>query len=163
MIQHDATTCKTNQRYVIYDIEADPTSKHVPNKVIAKEYFIPAFPHDFNAYQELTTQSSIIGSHTFDGDDCIDKFCEWLLLQPFESKKKQKSKSVKERASDQPHNANYQSTTVISHNQKGYDARFILAWCQTRSFLPSNFLRSVSKIQYMLFKAGSIKFIDTPF
>lgn len=162
LIQHEAKTCKANQRYVIYDIEADPTNKHVPNKVIAKEYFIPAFSHDFNEYLELTTENSIIGSHTFDGDDCIDKFCDWLLLQPFESKKKQKkSKSTRESPSDLPHNANYQSTTVIAHNQKGYDARFILAWCQKRSFLPSNLIRSGSKIQYMFFKAGSIKFIDS--
>ena len=55
----------------------------------------------------------------------------------------------------------YKSTTVIAHNQKGYDGRFVLAWCQKRSFLPDNLIRAGSKIQYMFFKSGSIRFVDS--
>ena len=92
LIRQEAKKCQKDQRYVIYDIEADPTKNHIPNKVIAKEYLIPKFSINSNEYQEVTTENSIIGVHTFDGDDCIHKFCDWLLLQPFESKKKQKRK-----------------------------------------------------------------------
>ena len=82
-----------NQRYVIYDIEADPTVLHIPNTVIVKEFLIPGLSGHYNNYTEITADNSLIASHTFAGYDCIDKFCEWLLLKPFESNKHQKTNS----------------------------------------------------------------------
>jgi len=49
----------------------------------------------------------------------------------------------------------------MAHNMKAYDGRFILEWCQKHSFIPDNIIRSGSKIQYMYFKSGNIRFIDT--
>ena len=92
LVRKEAKLSSTNQRYVIYDIEADATVKHIPNTVIVKEFLIPG--HD-NNYTEITAGNSLIASHTFSGYDCIDKFCEWLLLQPFESNKKQNTKHTK--------------------------------------------------------------------
>jgi hypothetical protein len=131
--------------------------------VVVKEILIPGRPKDGSLYTEITQETNLIAEHVFDGYDCIYQFCEWLLMQPFESNKKSKKKKKKDSgnntdvAKDKP----YKGTTVIAHNQKGYDARFVLAWCQKRSFIPDNLIRSGSKIQYMYFKAGAVRFIDS--
>ena len=92
LVRKEAKLSSTNQRYVIYDIEADPTVLHIPNTVIVKEFLIQGYD---NNYTEITADNSLIATHTFAGYDCIDKFCEWLLLQPFESNKKQNKKHTK--------------------------------------------------------------------
>jgi hypothetical protein len=169
LTRKDSVWCLENQRYVIYDIEADPTDLQIPNKVVVKEILILGRPTHGAVYTEITQETNLIAEHVFGGYDCIDKFCEWLLMQPFESNKKPKKKKKKPEAelnaggnnSDVAKDKTYKGTTVIAHNQKGYDARFVLAWCQKRSFIPDNLIRSGSKIQYMYFKAGAVRFIDS--
>jgi len=31
-----------DQRYIVYDVEANPRRMHIPNKVLANEYFVPS-------------------------------------------------------------------------------------------------------------------------
>jgi len=74
---------------------------------------------------------------TYSGYDVIDKFCNWLFT-------KQNSNS-----------------TVIAHNQAGYDGRFILQWCLNRGMHPTKFIRQGSRIMYMEFRKFNIRFVDS--
>ena len=62
---------------------------------------------------------------TYSGYDVVNKFCDWL----FTSK--------------------HSHSTVIAHNQAGYDGRFILQWCLNKGLHPSKFIRQGSRIMYM--------------
>ena len=163
LMRRKANWTDKTQRYIVYDVEANPRRLHVPNKVIAKEYLVPG-KCDFGGkedpmkhYKKVTVEDNLIAEHVFNGNDCIDQFCGRFLHKPYVSKTSKKKKKG-EPSDDKP---SYTSTTVIAHNQKAYDARFILEWSQKRSFLPDNLIRSGSKIQYMYFRSGSIRFIDS--
>ena len=74
---------------------------------------------------------------TYSGYDVIDKFCNWL----FTSK--------------------HSHSTVIAHNQAGYDGRFILQWCLNKGMHPTKFIRQGSRIMYMEFAKFHIRFVDS--
>ena len=54
------------------------------------------------------------------GSDVVDKFCNWLFTKE------------------------HSGSTVIAHNQAGYDGRFILQWCLNRGLHPSKFISKVA-------------------
>ena len=74
---------------------------------------------------------------TYSGYDVVDKFCDWLFT------------------------SQHSHSTVISHNQAGYDGRFILQWCLNKGLHPSKFIRQGSRIMYMEFSNFHIRFIDS--
>eukprot|EP00973_Karenia_brevis_P067494 9389052-Karenia_brevis.AAC.1 len=74
---------------------------------------------------------------SYSGYDVVNKFCDWLFTDE--------------------HN----HSTVIAHNQAGYDGRFILQWCLNHGMHPSKFIRQGSRIMYMEFKKFHIRFIDS--
>ena len=71
------------------------------------------------------------------GYDAVDKFCNWLFT------------------------AKHQNSTVIAHNQAGYDGRFILQWCLKRGMHPEKFIRQGNRIMFMSFKKFYIRFVDS--
>ena len=79
-----------DQRYIIYDIEANPRRLHIPNKLIAKEYVVPGKIEvdgdSLRFYKKFTAEENLIAEHVFNGPDCIDQFCERKLYKPYESK-----------------------------------------------------------------------------
>ena len=107
----------------------------------------------------MTDTDCLIEEYNFYGIDCIDKFCEKFLLKSYEFKKTKKSK--KEKSETNASATPYKTTTIMLHIMKSYDGRFMLEWCQKLSFIPDNIMRSCSKIQYMYFKSGNVRFIDT--
>ena len=71
------------------------------------------------------------------GYDAVEQFCNWLFT---------------------PEHA---TSTVIAHNQAGYDGRFILQWCLKRGMHPSKYIRQGSRIMYMEFAKYHIRFVDS--
>lgn len=51
-------------------------------------------------------------------------------------------------------------STVISHNQAGYDGRFIVQWCLHEGMLPSKFISQGRLLRYMEFATFHSRFID---
>ena len=74
---------------------------------------------------------------SYSGYDVVDKFCNWLFT------------------------SEHSHSTVIAHNQAGYDGRFILQWCLNRGMHPTKFIRQGSRIMYMEFKKFHIRFVDS--
>ena len=74
---------------------------------------------------------------TYSGYDVVDNFCNWL----FTSK--------------------HSHSTVIAHNQAGYDGIIILQWCLDKSMHPTKFIRQGSRIMYMEFAKFHIRFVDS--
>ena len=87
---------------------------------------------DSNNYDECLKETF---SHN--GYDAVDKFCNWLFTDK------------------------HQNSTVIAHNQAGYDGRFILQWCLKRGMHPERFIRQGNRIMYMQFKKFYIRFVDS--
>ena len=77
------------------------------------------------------------GTFTYSGYDVVNKFCDWL----FTSK--------------------HSHSTVVAHNQAGYDGRFILQWRLNEGLHPSKFIRQGSRIMYMEFVKIHIRFVDS--
>jgi hypothetical protein len=73
--------------------------------------------------------------HEFEGDDCLDRFCEWLF-------KKQNKGAI-----------------AIAHNAKGYDSLFILEYCHRQGLKPKQLISRGLSIMYM--EVGGIKFKDS--
>ncbi len=69
--------------------------------------------------------------------DVVDKFCDWLFTAE-----------------------NYNST-VIAHNQTGYDGRFILQWCLNKGLHPTQYILQRSTIMNMAFKKHRLRFVDS--
>ena len=74
-----------------------------------------------------TYESSLKETVTFSGYDCCAKFCDWLFTSE---------------------NSN---STVIAHNQAGYDGKFILSWCLDKGMMPSTYIQQGNRITYMAF------------
>ena len=74
---------------------------------------------------------------TYSGYDVVNKFCDWLFT------------------------SQHSHSTVIAHNQAGYDGRFILQWCLNKGMHPSKFIRQGSRIMYMEFSKFHIRFIES--
>ena len=53
------------------------------------------------------------------------------------------------------------NSTVIAHNQSGYDGRFILKWCLNHGLKPTKYIRQESRIMYMSFQKFNLRFIDS--
>ena len=85
-----------------------------------------------NTYEDCLTNT-----FRHNGYDAVDKFCGWLFKAD-----------------------NYKST-VIAHNQAGYDGRFILQWCLNRGLHPTQYIRQGSRIMYMAFKKYKLRFVDS--
>ena len=77
---------------------------------------------DSHDYSECLTDT-----FSYNGYDAVDKFCDWLF-QPKHS-----------------------HTTVIAHNQAGYDGTFILQWCLKKGLHPQKYIRQGGRIMYMDF------------
>jgi hypothetical protein len=75
---------------------------------------------DDDEYDACTTAEF---SHS--GYDAVGEFCKWLL----------KSENM--------------NSTVIAHNQAGYDGRFILQHMLRKAMFPSTYIRQGSRIMYM--------------
>ena len=82
-------------------------------------------------------EKSVIETKYFYGYDCLDEFCKWLF---------------------QPANSN---STVIAHNQAGYDGKFVLSWCIGKGLLPQKYIQQGSRITYMTFAKYHLRFIDS--
>ena len=76
---------------------------------------------------------SLVEQKMFYGYDCLGEFCEWLLS---------------------PENAN---STVIAHNQAGYDGKFILSYCINSCLVPSKYIQQGN----LYFKEFNLRFIDS--
>ena len=87
---------------------------------------------DNNTYEDCLTNT-----FRHNGYDAVDKFCDWLFTAE-----------------------NYKST-VIAHNQAGYDGRFILQWCLNRGLHPTQYIRQGSRIMYMAFEKYKLRFVDS--
>ena len=85
-----------------------------------------------NTYEDCLTDT-----FRHNGYDALEKFCDWLFTDE-----------------------NYNST-VIAHNQAGYDGRFILQWCLGRGLHPDQYIRQGSRIMYMTFKKFKLRFVDS--
>jgi len=85
-----------------------------------------------NTYEDCLTDT-----FRHNGYDALEKFCDWLFTDE-----------------------NYNST-VIAHNQAGYDGRFILQWCLGRGLHPTQYIRQGSRIMYMAFKKYRLRFVDS--
>jgi hypothetical protein len=57
-----------------------------------------------------------------------------------------------------PENAN---STVIAHNQAGYDGKFILSWFIKNCDVPDKYIQQGSRISYMYYRKNNIRFIDS--
>ena len=85
LMRREANWSEKNQRYIIYDIEANPRRLHVPNKVIAKEYLVPGKvsfggrEDPMKYYKKVTVEGNLIAEHVFNGPDCIDQFCDFVV------------------------------------------------------------------------------------
>ena len=82
-------------------------------------------------------EKSLIEQKTFYGYDCCKEFCEWLLTSE---------------------NAN---STVIAHNQAGYDGKFILSYCINSCLIPSKYIQQGNRIAYMYFRKFGLRFVDS--
>lgn len=71
----------------------------------------------------------------FDGDSCLDKFCEWLFS-------KQNKNAI-----------------AIAHNTKGYDGQFILQYCHRKGLKPKQIISRGLGVMYL--EVGAIKFKDS--
>ena len=121
-----------HQKYIIYDLESDVhTDTHKANHVEADVLVIGSGEQAHN-YDECLKETF---SHN--GYDAVNKFCNWLFTDK------------------------HRNSTVIAHNQAGYDGRFILQWCLKMSMKPDKFIRQGNRIMYMSFKKLSIRFVDS--
>ena len=85
-----------------------------------------------------SVEKSFIGDQkVFQGESCLKDFCDWLML---------------------PENAN---STVIAHNQAGYDGKFILSWFIKNCDVPDKYIQQGSRISYMYYRKNNIRFIDS--
>ena len=98
LMRRKANWTDKTQRYIVYDVEANPRRLHVPNKVIAKEYLVPG-KCDFGGkedpmkyYEKVTVEKNLIAEHVFNGNTCTDQFCERFLHKPYVSKPSKKRK-----------------------------------------------------------------------
>ena len=89
---------------------------------------------DENRY---TYEDCLTNTFRHNGYDAVEKFCDWLFTKD-----------------------NYNST-VIAHNQAGYDGRFILQYCLNRGLHPTQYIRQGSRIMYMAFKKHRLRFVDS--
>ena len=85
-----------------------------------------------NTYEDCLTNT-----FRHNGYDAVEKLCDWLFTAE-----------------------NYNST-VIAHNQGGYDGRFILQYCLKRGLHPTQYIRQGSRIMYMAFKKHRLRFVDS--
>ena len=84
-----------------------------------------------------TYEDCLKNTFRHNGYDAVEKFCDWLFTKD-----------------------NYNST-VIAHNQAGYDGRFILQYCLNRGLQPTQYIRQGSRIMYMSFKKHRLRFVDS--
>ena len=85
-----------------------------------------------NTYEDCVTNT-----FRHNGYDAVDKFCDWLFT------------------------AEHNNSTVIAHNQAGYDGRFILQYCLKRGLRPTKYIRQGSRIMYMAFAKHRLRFVDS--
>ena len=52
-------------------------------------------------------------------------------------------------------------STVIAHNQAGYDGKFILAYCLKAFLVPSKYIQQSNRISYLYFTKFHLRFIDS--
>ena len=86
----------------------------------------------FNSYDR-----SLINSLTFTGYNCCDEFCNWLF-----------SKEIA-------------NSVVIAHNGSGYDYKFVLKWCISKSLRPNTYICQGSHITLMRFEKYNLTFKDS--
>jgi predicted alpha/beta-fold hydrolase len=65
---------------------------------------------------------SLVASLKFEGYNCCDEFCNWLFS-------KQNANSI-----------------IIAHNGSGYDYKFVLKWCISKSLRPDTYICQGSHI-----------------
>ena len=80
---------------------------------------------------------SLIETKIFEGYNCCSDFCKWLLTKE---------------------NAN---STVIAHNQAGYDGKYILSYCINACLVPSEYIQQGNRISYMYFSKFHLRFVDS--
>ena len=85
-----------------------------------------------NTYEDWLTNT-----FRHNGYDAVEQFCDWLFSAE-----------------------NYNST-VIAHNQAGYNGRFISQYCLKRGLCPTQYIRQGSRIMYMAFKNHRLRFVDS--
>ena len=78
------------------------------------------------------TEKTLLVPFRHNGYDAVEKFCDRLFTAE-----------------------NYNST-MIAHNQAGYDGRLILQYCLARGLRPTQYIRQGSRSMYMAFKKQSI-------
>ena len=76
-----------------------------------------------NTYEDCLTNT-----FRHNGYDAVEKFCDWLFT------------------------AEHYNSTVIAHNQAGYDGRFILQYALKRGLRPTQYIRQGPRIMYMALK-----------
>ncbi len=82
-------------------------------------------------------EKSLSETKIFEGYSCCKDFCDWLF--------------TKESA----------NSTVMAHNQAGYDGKFILSYCIKSCLVPSKYIQQGNRISYMYFKKFNLRFIDS--
>ena len=122
LMRKEGEWCEKYQRYIIYDVEANPRRLHVPNKVIAKEYLVPGKVNidgdPMKYYKKVTAEDNLIAEHVFNGPDCIDQFCEKFLYKPYISKPNKAKKKKKPSGHDnESENTNENECTLPYQKQ----------------------------------------------
>lgn len=75
------------------------------------------------------------------GDDVLDAFCSFIFN-------------------------NLEDTTIIAHNQKGYDGQFIVSWCFEQNMKDTNFqvptrIYNGGNVMYIHYKPANLRFVDS--
>ena len=115
--QEDEGEDEEGQKYLFYDIEArQEDGRHIANLLIVQ---------DENGFETV-----------FKGEDCVEKFGEWLL------------------------DGTHQGAIVIAHNSRSYDSYFLCEYFYKECLLPKLILNG-AKIMSMELEAAEIKFRDS--
>ena len=137
-------------RYIIWDIEVnqerdeDGFKSHKPNLIVAFEIIIK---HGVIDDPEGFVDN--LNPKVFEGYDCVERYCEWVMEEESNVKQKHKSKG-------------YKQTICIAHNSRGYDSRFVLKYLDSKSLVPHTIrANGGSSIQQIAIKNRKIIWIDS--
>ena len=121
-----------NPQMLIYDLECDQSSEgNIHQPNLCIVQKVKVRGN--GSFEESRVGDQII----FEGYDCLDQFMNYLQLKE-----------------------NYGST-VIAHNQAGYDGKFILKWLINHSKTPDKYIQQGNRVSYMCLRKNSFRFIDS--
>ena len=137
-------------RYIIWDIEVnqepddDGFKTHKPNLIVAFEIIIKH--GNINDVESFVDNLNPI---VFEGYDCVERYCEWVMSEESNMKQRKRSKG-------------YKNTICIAHNSRGYDSRFVLKYLDSKSLVPDTIrANGGASLQQIAIKGRRIVWIDS--